>query len=154
MWKIYSLKEKAGTLNKMNQQDQRSDPSRITGGDSPGVNDHLLASTDHTRVSTLISTLMLNLALHLSTTHIRHIENCCVFMWWVGTRLAKGFFACSRQKCVPGEKSLCVKSYRTGKEGLQTRYFGFFHVLTLAKLQALMKAAQSPPHHSWTERKI
>lgn len=74
-----------------------------------------------------VSTLMLNLALHLSI-HVRHVENCCVFTRWVCTWLAKGLFAYSRQKCVPGEKSLCVKSYTTGREGLQTRFLGCFMV--------------------------
>lgn len=93
MWKIYPLKEKAGNLNTTKRQDQRSNTSRITGGDTPGMNDHLLASRDHTRGSELISTLMLNLALHLYTIRIRHIQNCCVFMLCVHTRFAQGLFA-------------------------------------------------------------
>lgn len=124
MWKIYPLKEKAGNSNTTNQQDQRSDTSRITGGDTPVMNDHLLASRDHTRVSELRSTFMLNLALHFSTTWIRHLQNCRVFMLCVHTWLAKSLFACSRQKCMPGEKCLHGKSYRTGKEGLLPRFFG------------------------------
>lgn len=75
MWKTNPLKVKAGNSNTMNQQDQRSDASRNTRGDTSGMNDHLLASRDHARVSELISTLMLNLALHLSTIHIKHIQN-------------------------------------------------------------------------------
>lgn len=160
MWKTYPLKEKAGNSNTMNQQDQRSDASRITRGDTPGMNDHLRASRDHASVSELISTLMLNLALHQSTIRIKHIQNWCVLTLCADTQLAKGFFACNRQKCMAGEKSLYGKSYRTGREWLQTRLFGSFHGLTLAKLQAPLKAAHSSPlphhcHHchNWAEER-
>lgn len=80
---IQHLKEKAGNVNRTNQQDQRSGISRTVGGDTPHLTDHLVASRDCSGVSELVSTLMFNLVLYLYTICISHTHNCCVFLSWI-----------------------------------------------------------------------
>lgn len=66
---------------------------------------------------------MLKLILYLSTISISHTHNCCGFLSCVYP-LCTGGLACRGQKCIPREKCLSRKCYRTGRERLQPRFFG------------------------------